>query len=252
MQYLKILITVLCSTASIFAQNQIQTVEEEQLWLGYFNQTRLSDKWGFWADIHYRGTEHFVKEPSKILLRGGLTYYLNDDVKLTNGYTFVNHFPEEGHANVSQSEHRIWQQLQYHSKFGKTRIMNWLRLEERFRRKIKNDNELADGYRFDLRLRSNFLLNIPLSKKGIAPKTFSAILNEEIFINFPNSSNSTYLPFDQNRFFVGLAYNLDTHSNIQFGYMNVYQQLSAGTKFRNTDAIRVFFFQNFDLRKKKS
>lgn len=239
-------------SSSIFSQTTRQTVEEEQLWLGYFNQTRLSNKWGFWADVHYRGTEHFIQEPSKGIFRAGLTYYLNDDMKLTNGYAFINHFPEEGHANVSQPEHRIWQQLQYHSRFGKTRTMNWFRLEERFRRNIKNDNELAEGYRFDLRLRSNFLLNIPLSKKGIAPKTFSAILNDEIFINFPNSNNVTYLPFDQNRFFVGLAYNLDSHSNIQFGYMNVFQQLSVGTKFRNVDAIRVFFFQNFDVRKKKS
>ena len=90
-----------------------------------------------------------------------------------------------------------------------------------------------------------------LSKKGIAPKTFSAVLNDEIFINFSNPNNQTYLPFDQNRFFVGLAYNLDSHSNIQFGYMNVFQQLSVGTKFRNIDAIRIFFFQNFDFRKKK-
>ena len=245
------LLIFLLSTLSIFSQTTRQTVEEEQLWTGYFNQTRLTDKWGFWTDVHYRATEHFIQEPSKGIFRVGLTYYLNDDMKLTNGYAFINHFPEEGHANISQSEHRLWQQLQYHSRFGATRTMNWFRLEERFRHNIKNDNELADGYRFDLRLRSNFLLNIPLSKKGIAPKTFSAILNDEIFVNFPNSKNTTYLPFDQNRFFVGLAYNLDSHSNIQFGYMNVFQQLSVGTKFKNIDAIRIFFFQNFDVRKNK-
>ena len=245
------LLIFLLSTLSIFSQTTRQTVEEEQLWTGYFNQTRLTDKWGFWTDVHYRATEHFIQEPSKGIFRVGLTYYLNDDMKLTNGYAFINHFPEEGHANISQPEHRLWQQLQYHSRFGATITMNWFRVEERFRHNIKNDNELADGYRFDLRLRSNFLLNIPLSKKGIAPKTFSAILNDEIFVNFPNSKNTTYLPFDQNRFFVGLAYNLDSHSNIQFGYMNVFQQLSVGTKFKNVDAIRIFFFQNFDVRKKK-
>lgn len=245
------LLIFLSSTLSIFSQTTRQTVEEEQLWAGYFNQTRLTDKWGFWTDVHYRATEHFIQEPSKGIFRVGLAYYLNDDMKLTNGYAFINHFPEEGHANISQPEHRLWQQLQYHSRFGAIRTMNWFRLEERFRHNIKNDNELADGYRFDLRLRSNFLLNIPLSKKGIAPKTFSAILNDEVFVNFPNSKNTTYLPFDQNRFFVGLAYNLDSHSNIQFGYMNVFQQLSVGTKFKNIDAIRIFFFQNFDVRKKR-
>ena len=127
--------------------------------------------------------------------------------------------------------------------------MQWIRLEERFRRKIKNDNELADGYRFDERIRANMLINIPLSKKGIAPMTFSAILNDEIMINL--SKNNVYNVFDQNRFFVGLSYNIDSHSNFQFGYMNVYQQLAAGNKFRNTNSIRLFYFQNLDFRKKK-
>jgi hypothetical protein len=184
------------------------------------------------------------------MFRAGLTYYLNNDLKLTNGYAFTNHFPEQGHANISRPEHRIWQQLQFHQKINKVRAMAWLRLEERFRHKIKNDNELADGYRFDLRLRCNFLVNIPLSKKGIAPKTFSGIITDEIFFNFRNPNNPTYFPFDQNRFFVGLSYNINAHSNFQFGYMNVYQQLVEDIKFRNIDSIRLFFFQNIDLRKK--
>lgn len=157
------------------------------------------------------------------MFRAGLTYYLNNDLKLTNGYAFTNHFPEQGHANISRPEHRIWQQLQFHQKINKVRAMAWLRLEERFRHKIKNDNELADGYRFDLRLRCNFLVNIPLSKKGIAPKTFSGIITDEIFFNFRNPNNPTYFPFDQNRFFAGLSYDINAHSNFQFGCRNVYQ-----------------------------
>lgn len=109
---------------------------------------------------------------------------------------------------------------------------------------------MNDDFRFDLRLRSNLLFNFPLSKKGIAPKTFSAVLNDEIFINFRNSRNPTYFPFDQNRFFAGLSYTITSHSNLQFGYMNVYQQITVGTKYKSTDAIRLFYFQNLDLREK--
>lgn len=240
----------LLSWTGIQAQNSRQTTEEEQVWLAYFNQTRLTEKWGLWLDVHFRTTEHFIKEPSKAIGRLGLMYYLNDDLKLTNAYAFINHFPEDGHANVSQPEHRIWHQLQLHTKYGKVRTMQWLRLEERFRRNIKNDNKLADGYRFDWRIRGNFLLNIPLSKKGIVPHSFSAIVNDEIFVNL--SKNNVYNIFDQNRFFVGLAYNFNTHANLQFGYMNVYQQLAAGNKYKNINSFRIFFFQNLDLRKKKT
>ncbi len=234
-------------TSSIFAQTARQTTDEQQIWAAYFNQTRLLDKWGLWGDFHFRTTHNFVGEDSKAIVRLGLMYYLNDDLKFTNGYAFINHFPEEGHANVSQPEHRIWHQLQLHTKYGKVRTMQWVRLEERFRRKIKNDNELADGYRFDERIRYNFLLNVPLSKKGIVSKTVSAVLNNEVMINL--SKNNVYNVFDQNRLFIGLAYNFNAHSNLQLGYMNVYQQLAAGNKFKNMNSVRIFFFQNLDLRK---
>jgi hypothetical protein len=36
------------------------------------------------------------------------------------------------------------------------------------------------------------------------------------------------------------------------GYMNLFQQLGAGNKYRSINAIRLFYFQNLDLRKKGS
>ncbi|MCU0342026.1 MAG: DUF2490 domain-containing protein [Spirosomaceae bacterium] len=234
----------------LYAQTQKQVIQENQLWLGYFNQTRLTDKWGLWADIHARATDDFVGAPSKFLFRAGLMYYLTDDLKLTNGYNFINHFPEEGHANISMPEHRMWQQLQLHTKYGKVRTMQWLRLEERWRRNIKNDSELAEGYRFDTRLRFNYMLNLPLSKKGIVPKTFFVAINNEIFVNL--SRKIVYNTFDQNRFFAGISYQTGAHSNLQVGYMNVYQQLGAGSRYRSFDTIRLFYFQNLDVRKNAS
>ena len=243
------LVVLVITSGSVLAQPTKQVHVEEQTWLAYFNQTRLSNRWGIWLDGHFRATEHFVKEPSKLLFRTGLTYYVTDDLKLTNGYTFVNHFPELGHANVSQPEHRIWQQIQLHTKYGKVRTMQWLRLEERFRRRIKNDDELGAGYAFDTRLRYNYLLNIPLSKKGIVPHAFSVVLNNEIFINL--GPRIVYNKFDQNRLFAGLGYQLSAHSNLQFGYMNIFQQLAAGNTYRNIHAVRLFFFQNLDMRAAK-
>ena len=142
-----------------------------------------------------------------------------------------------------------WQQLQLHTKYGKIRTMQWLRLEERWRRNIKNDNELAAVYRFDTRLRFNYMLTIPLSKKGIVPKTFFVAVNDEIFVNF--SRKVVYNTFDQNRFFTGLAYQTGAHSKLQLGYMNVYQQLGAGNRYQSAHTIRLFYFQNLDVRKNK-
>ena len=118
-----------------FAQKQ--TTDVEQVWLGYFNQTRFSNKFGLWADFHIRTKEDFFTNFSTGIARLGLTYYLNDNTKLTAGYAFVNHFPSDNHKNVSQPEHRPWQQIQWHTRYDKVRLAQFIRLEERFRRKIK-------------------------------------------------------------------------------------------------------------------
>ena len=60
---------------------------------------------------------------SQGMIRAGLTYYVNDDVKLTAGYAFINHFPADNHKNISQPEHRPWQQIQWHTKYPRMRLM---------------------------------------------------------------------------------------------------------------------------------
>lgn len=225
-----------------------QTEKFNRLWFGYFNQTRFSNKWGMWADYQLRTKENFVDNFSQTIVRAGLTYYIADATKLTVGYAFVNDFPGDNHKNISAPEHRPWQQLQWNTQYGKKRMTQAIRLEERYRRKILNNDSLADGYNFNYRLRYNLLYEIPFSKKGIVPGGFSFIVNNEVMINFGKQIINNY--FDQNRFFLGIKYQAGKHSGFQLGYMNLFQQLAAGNKYRNINAIRLTCTQNFDLRKK--
>ena len=231
----------------VFAQIK-QTEVVQQTWLGFFNQTRFSNKWGTWTDIHLRTKENLVSDFSQSIIRIGLTYYIKDDTKLTAGYAYISHYPADNHKNVTMPEHRPWQQLQWHTRSSKLRLMQWFRLEERFRRKILNDDELAEGYSFNFRLRYNFFSMFPLSKKSFQPKTLSFVVNDEVHVNF--GKQIVYNYFDQNRFFAGFAYHVNKHDNLQFGYMNIFQQLSAGNKYRSIHVPRVFYFHNLDLRKK--
>jgi hypothetical protein len=232
----------------LFAQGR-QTQTVQQVWTGYFNQTRLSNKWGFWFDAQLRSKEDFFDDLSTLIIRPGITYYLSDAAKLTAGYSYIRHFPQGVHANVARPEHRPWQQLQWHTRYNKLRTMQYLRLEERYLRKIMNDSTLADGNNFNFRLRYNFLLQYPLTAKGTNKGGLSFIANDEIHINF--GKEIVYNTFDQNRFFLGFAYHLNQHDNFQFGYLNVFQQLAAGNRYRATHAARLFYFHTLDLRKKE-
>ena len=245
----KMLFVLLLATGStqLHAQTK-QTEQVEQIWLGYFNQTRLTDKFGVWTDLNLRTRDEFVNKFSVSILRLGLTYYVNDATKLTAGYAYVSHYPADAHKKVTQPEHRPWQQLQWHTKYGKKRMMQWFRLEERFRRKILNDSTLAPGNNFNFKLRYNFFYDIPLSSEGIKAGAFSFVVNDEVHVNFGKQIVNNY--FDQNRFFLGLKYQITDHDNLQLGYMNLFQQLPVGNKYRSIDAIRLFYFQNLAWRKK--
>lgn len=216
--------------------------------MGISNQTRLADKWGFGADMQYRRKDHLIEHASLSILRIGGTYYINNDCRLTAGYAYLNSYPGEGHKNVNQPEHRPWQQLQWMTSYKHFRLTQAIRLEERFRHKILNDNELAHGYNFNYRARFNLQLSIPLTKKGFAPGGLQASVGNEIHLNF--GKKIIYNSFDQNRFSAGILYPITTFSQFNIHYINIFQQQSAGNQYKQIHAIRLLYNYNLDWRKK--
>ncbi|WP_439516696.1 DUF2490 domain-containing protein [Sediminibacterium sp.] len=241
------LVAILLATA-VLAQPK-NTSHASQTWLAYFNQTRLSNKWGLWGDFQIRTREELVSDFSTGIARVGLTYFIDDNVRLTLGYGFINNYPPNDNVKVSQPEHRPWQQVQWFTKNKRTRLMQYIRLEQRYRRRYLNNTELADSYAFNFRLRYNFFYQIPLHPQGLIPKKLSAIVNDELHINFGKQIVNNY--FDQNRLFLGLNYAFDNNNNLQFGYLNTFIQTAAGNQYRNINALRVAYVHNLDLRRGK-
>lgn len=218
----------------------------QQIWAGYYEQVRFNKNWELNGDLHLRSQQNFVNGLSQSIIRFGVSYNFKNALKVTAGYAFVNYFPGDNHKDISQPERRPWQQFQWQAKYNKNILQHKIRLEERYRHKILNDSTLAPGFYFNWRLRYNVLYEVPLQKLSA---DISFILNEEVNINF--GKEIVYNYFDQNRFFLGLKYHINKQNNVQFGYMNIFQQASSGNKYKITNVIRVFYFQNFDLSKKK-
>jgi len=218
----------------------------EQTWLGYFNQTRFTKRSGLWLDLHLRLTDDFIKQINQTIVRAGYTYYLSDQVRLTEGYAYVTQYGLTSEA-PDAPEHRPWQQIQWVEKKNGFNLMQWFRIEERFKSKIES-NELSGDYDFNWRFRYNFALTLPLVGKSVVAKTPFLFFNDEIHINAGKHIVNNY--FDQNRLFLGLGYQFTSHLNAHLGYMYVFQQLPAGNKYVNINAIRLFVFHNLDFRKK--
>ncbi len=218
----------------------------DQIWLGYFNQARFSDRWGTWADLQCFTKQEFFSNLFENVISAGATYYITNDVKFTAAYSFAHLYPTD---NLAQPEHRPWQQIMWHSNHQRLRLIQWFRLDERFRRKVDGD-KLDDGYNFNYRARYNFSLSVALGKEPFAPNTLSFAMGNELFINF--GKQITYNYFDQDRFFAGFNFHTTNHDILQFGYLYVFQQLAAGNEYRSINAGRVFYFHNLDLRKKRN
>jgi hypothetical protein len=223
------------------------TSTKNQIWTAYLNQTRFSERWGLWTDLHLRTKENFATNFSTSIIRVGLTYFAGDNTRLTAGYAFVNHFPGDNHQNISQPEHRPWQQVQWMTRYSRLRTAQYIRLEERYRRKVLNNDQLAEGYQFNYRLRYNFMLSVPLSKNAFQPKSLAFVFNDEVHLNF--GKEVIYNTFDQNRLFLGFSYQTNKTDNLQFGYMHFFQQLASGNNYRVVHTPRVYYFHNLDFRK---
>jgi hypothetical protein len=224
-----------------------QTEKLQQLWTGYLNQTRLTNRFGLWFDLQLRTKEQFVNDFSVLIVRPAVVYYFNDATRVAAGYAYINHFPADGHKDISQPEHRPWQQLQWNTRYNRIRTAQYIRLEERFRRKVLNDSTLASGHNFNYRVRYNFSLQVPL-KPEVKKGSFSVLANDELQVSFGKQVVVNY--FDQNRFFLGLAYHVNAHDNIQFGYLNVFQQLATAGRYRSISGARILYAHNLDLRRK--
>ena len=231
-----------------YCQKQATTVQ--QVWLGNTSQARFSEKWGMSFDLQVRTRENFFKKVSQVSSRIGAVYYPNEMIRVSAGYYFADNVPRDYHNGVWQVEHTGWQQVAWSNKYPRLNINQSVRLEERFRHRVKNELELGEGFGFNYRTRYNILMSIALGHLAFAPHSLSATVYNEVYLNFGNQI--TYNTFDQYRIFTGFNYFFSKRASLLFGYMYSFQQLSTGKSYRNLQAARIFYLYNLDLRKKKT
>lgn len=230
---------------TLHAQKSIQDVS--RIWIGWLNQTKLTDKWSLYLDAHFRTADHLIDGHSFNIYDAGISYFIRPQVKLTAAYGYIHEFPAAGHKLISRPEHRPWQQLQWNTRYGKQRMMQWIRVEERFRRKVSNDSVLGSGYNFNWRLRHLLLYEVPLSKHAFEPGTFAWVISNEVFLNMGHEVVNNI--FDQNRFFTGLRLQVNRHDYVQIGYLNLFQPTSTPGEYKDQHVLRMYYYQQLDWSK---
>lgn len=199
-------------------------------WTMYFGQIRFSDKWSGHYESQFRDYGVF-DEPEQILLRAGINYHAGSRFMLTAGYGRITNYHDDEIflEKPLVSENRLWQQFLLKDKLGRFYFEHRYRVEQRWLSSYNNTS-------YKNRIRYLIRINVPLNKKELEQKALFLSFYDEVFLNFSAS------PYDRNRLYGAIGYQLTPSLNLQLGYL---AQNVVNTKHYLQAAV----FYNLDLRK---
>ena len=193
----------------VFISNNVkgQNPAENELgnWLMYFGTHKISEKFSLHYETQLRNYE-IISNFNQLLPRVGLNYHIDESSIVTAGYAFIptqNEF-DKGWAKEMVTENRIWEQFILRNSINRVKIRHRYRLEQRW---VK----AGDITTYKNRARYMFSVKLPISKNEESPLFIS--LYDEIFLNISDN------PFDQNRLFAALGFQVNKQMNIQLGYL---------------------------------
>jgi hypothetical protein len=247
MRLLVTIILVLVRPGPLAAQ-AYQSVYQPIQWFALTSNVKVHPRLSLLLDGHFRYAQNL--NPMQMQIRTGLDFLVSKKMSVMPlGYVYVwNPIYGKQPAAYVNNEHRIFQQVTYNNSLGRLKMNHRFRLEQRFIQTHQNVNgEIIDnGYNLYLnRIRYRMLVNVPINGKEIVPNTLYGSFYDEIFIEFGKSA--VYKDPDQNRFFLGLGYQINKVAALQAGYL--YQKLIklSGTMEENNTGFQVLFQYNFDL-----
>ena len=225
---------LLCGAIAAKAQTQIQNSG----WLFLMNSTKFNDKWGMHMDVQLRTNDDW-DGLRNLLIRPGLTYYINENSDVTLGYLYTPTFLHlDGIAKSSITEHRIWQQYIYKHKLAGVNVSHRFRLEQRFVERISGDNFFAQRARYFIRG------IIPLQKSaGAFEKGVFVALQNELFLNVQAKGELNGHMFDQNRAYGAAGYRFSKKLDVELGYMN--QSLRGSENNTSNNIVQLAVYTRF-------
>jgi hypothetical protein len=194
-------------------QAQTKTINTQyQSWFSVNSTLKVSPKWGIIADFHTR-RNHFMADNSFYFARTGVQYTIDKNLSVAAGYGHFWAYTSTKDWHTVAHENRIYQQVQFSSKWKNTSVVQRLRNEQRWQQKMVND-AYSGQLRFTDRIRYLLSLTMPVFKNKKLP---SLVLADELCLQ--TGKEIVYNTFDQNRFFIGIREQLRSDLAFDMGYM---------------------------------
>jgi hypothetical protein len=222
---------------------QSQTDHFAALWVRYFNQTRLTDKFTLNAHIDERILFNPVRQ-FQLFTHVHLNYLAKPwlDIGVGGNFNWTN---ASAHPHLMVPEWRPWQE----ATFIKPLTKKWqfqfrYRIDERFIRETQH-GELLNTYHFNWRhrFRPQFSYTFHNAEQT---KRYVFRISNEYMINTGDVRDT----FDQNRFYFSIERPLGTRWALETGYMNQVQSRANDDGLNDRHLILLSFYHRVDARKK--
>jgi hypothetical protein len=246
-----LLIVLFIQCISFFGMSQKIISNQENAWVLYTGNHKISKKLGVHTEYQWRRADLF-NDWQQSLLRVGLDYYHNPNISFTAGYASIISY-QYGEQPISHQTHenRIWEQVNLKSKYGRFDLQHRYRMEQRLIDNWTNSSgafvQGKDNYRN--RVRYRMMVNVPLSRKEMANNTLFLNVNDEVFLGFGKGIAKNVL--DQNRFIAALGWRFSPNFNIQLGYLNQMVLKTDGIKVERNHTLWLSTTYNIDFTKFK-
>ncbi len=234
---MKKIILIVCltmATFTVFGQTQKQTSG----WFMFLNSTKFSEKWGMHLDVQLRSADQ-LDYLRNVLIRPGLTYYINNKSNVTVGYLLNTTKTEVlGAADIDLVENRIWEQYILTHKISSIFATHRFRLEQRFIEQNNGSEVFSQRFRYFFRLIQPLQKQTEAFNKG----TFLALQNE-LFFNVQHKDQLSGNFFDQNRAYLALGYRFSKKVDIEAGYLN--QATNGANNYTVNNVIQLALYTRF-------
>lgn len=246
--YLKLLLLTavqLYCTITFSQATQKQIYRNSYTWVSVNSNFFLNKYWFLMADAHLRENDFFASR-SFIFGRVGLGYQINKNLSAAAGYGNLLLAPSTPGWLTDADESRFFEQLQLTTSYGKLKLLQRLRIEQRWQQKIINDKKTGDN-KYTNRFRYLLSATYPVFKKAVLPQL---TLSDELMLQ--SGADVVYNLFDQNRFFIGIKQKINNNLSFDAGYMRIFQQKNNGGSYTLSNAYRLFFYYTLPVKKKNN
>lgn len=225
---------------------------ETFLWLSSYNNIRISDKFFWVAQLHYRRTEYegvdFVGRMAQLYNRHAISYMVSPNISVSlGGVLRLDYTPEPGNDLYEPfvSEPRVWHEYLFVMPSPGYQIYHRVRIEHRWSRNARKGSE----YIYRNRYRYQFSMKIPLNNKKLVPGTFYAKPDIEIILQ--SGKKVVDSPIDDLRLYGSVAYIANPRVSYSAGLMyTTGQELNDGSMYRQRWVLRFNAYVSLDFRKK--